>query len=101
MANTITHAAHVMRNDCLPRFLDRAAVPGIIGVPANNGHGFSSPDDMAHEPRHENAAFLRAWPPMAGHAGSLLARRYPYPGLLTRTVPPSRLAAGKRKNTTA
>ena len=61
--------------------------------------GFSSPTHKAHKSRATQAAFLcpKYGSPYNGRAvweGAIPAG--PYAGLLTRTVPPTRLAAGER-----
>lgn len=67
-------------------------------VPCNQGIGFSSPRIAAKSRKAIcRAAFSRLVLPSlwAGWMGSRKARRC-YPGLLTRPVPPTRLAAGVR-----
>jgi len=70
----------------------------------NEMAGFSSPTLEAHKSRATPAAFLcpKYGSPYNGRAvweGAIPAG--PLAGLLTRTVPPTRLAAGKRSSSTA
>jgi len=81
---------------------DCEALSGIIfGSLKTTGTGFGSPDYKAQKPRPKNAAFLHAWPPMAGRAGSRKACRVPCSRSSNLYGSAYPFGSGKAENTTA